>query len=661
MIDLEGGARQLLGKLQSKASPSIPLGSKGTFAEGEMTVIGFLQRSAWVDGGWYPFEEYLLFDPKIGFRWLVQSDLSWSYVQPVATGAVEYGGNTCTYDKVKFRVFQSRTQLRVDHVYGELYWRVTENEMVYGEDFIAPPAMLSREETGNEENWSLSTYLTIDQVKAAFPDKQLELGRESAIAPNRPYPIRGFGLVASLAVAALIVVAIVAGAMAKNTVVYTHAMTVGRAGTMTATGTAPATTAEIRPATVDTRAPPACLDYSELVTAFAGCDKAPLESRNAMKQALDALRSQWTDGPADMRDQIANACQQAIDAIRQVMATANCPLPNDLPLPPPPPAAPPAAAVPDLCLEYESVAKVYGGCTKLPKAKRDAVVAELASRRALWAGNKALPAKQLQTTCKTFVDTIRKNAQTAGCPLPAAAATKLGSGSGAPGSGSGSAASPPAGSGSARSGSATPASGSGSAAPPADVPTEIPGSTFFSDPFELSHHNIELEFTAGINNNWVYFAADLVEEATGKVVSFDDNIEFYSGVDDGEGWSEGSHEASQFLGPLPAGKYVLRIEAQQGGSNDVTLNVKIRQGIFRWRYFFLALGVLMVPFLIFGIHEWSFERRRWDNSTFGSEGAPKLASTYMILAFTGLFIGLWYLLKGAFVLLGAVAEASSDD
>ena len=91
--------------------------------------------------------------PAVGFRWLVCSDGHWSYVQPVAPGAVELA--PVRYDGVAFETF-SRAHLRVDEVLGELYWLVQEGERVFGEDYIAPPAMLSCETSDTEQTWSLN-------------------------------------------------------------------------------------------------------------------------------------------------------------------------------------------------------------------------------------------------------------------------------------------------------------------------------------------------------------------------------------------------------------------------------------------------------------------------------------------------------------------------
>jgi hypothetical protein len=49
----------------------------------------------------------------------------------------------------------------------------------------------------------------------------------------------------------------------------------------------------------------------------------------------------------------------------------------------------------------------------------------------------------------------------------------------------------------------------------------------FSDPFELAgNQNIAITVKApGLDNDWVYFTADLVEDNTGQVITFDDNLE----------------------------------------------------------------------------------------------------------------------------------------
>ena len=90
----------------------------------------------------------------VGFRWLVDSDGHWSYVQPIATGAVELRASRARYDRRQVPDVPA-AQLRVDQVFGEFYWQVQVGETVSSDDYVAPPAMLSRELSQTEEDWSL--------------------------------------------------------------------------------------------------------------------------------------------------------------------------------------------------------------------------------------------------------------------------------------------------------------------------------------------------------------------------------------------------------------------------------------------------------------------------------------------------------------------------
>jgi len=423
VLDLQQGTLRVLEKLKLKADPRIPLGSVGTFAEGEMTVIGYVQRSADIEGDWYAFDEYLLYEPTIGFRWLVCSDGHWSYVQPVATGAAEISTKGIKYDGVNFRLFQSAT-LRVDTVVGEFYWQVKAGETVLGEDYVAPPAMLSHESTEGEENWSLSTYVKPSAVEQAFGKAQLVLPPTSGIAPNQPDPTQGVASVLTLSLLALIALGIVFAALAPEVEKYSNTSIV----------------------------------------------------------------------------------------------------------------IPPTAAAPE--------------------------------------------------------------------------------------------------------------------AVPEGTEPPTPANVFFSEPFALdADKNIDLRFNTSLSNDWSYVVASLVNVATGDVVSVDASMEFYSGVEEGEYWTEGNQNAHEVVGPVPGGQYVLRLETQHGGGGEAMMSVVVRQGVFRARYFGLALAVLGLPFLIFGTWSYSVEKRRWTNSTEG-----KMPKTPFLILIGGFAL----VLGGIVAILKAIAESSSD-
>src|SRR4051812_5497006 len=62
-----------------RLKPLIELGTKGKLRGQPWQLIGFMQRT---DGsGEYAWEEYLLFNPWLGFRWLVEADGHWNLVR----------------------------------------------------------------------------------------------------------------------------------------------------------------------------------------------------------------------------------------------------------------------------------------------------------------------------------------------------------------------------------------------------------------------------------------------------------------------------------------------------------------------------------------------------------------------------------------------------
>jgi len=170
--------------------PLIPLGSKGRLQGVEWTVIGVMERSVTVEGVRYPWQEYLLYEPRHGFRWLVDAKGHWSFVEPVPAGDVqEVGSNLYRYRDRTFKHFQGGFA-NVDHVVGEFYWAVARGDQTQSHDFVSPPCMLSSERDESEVNWSFGTYTPPDEIWKAF---RLVGGppRPEGVAPHQPSPYAG--------------------------------------------------------------------------------------------------------------------------------------------------------------------------------------------------------------------------------------------------------------------------------------------------------------------------------------------------------------------------------------------------------------------------------------------------------------------------------------
>lgn len=94
-------------------------------------------------------------------------------------------------------------------------------------------------------------------------------------------------------------------------------------------------------------------------------------------------------------------------------------------------------------------------------------------------------------------------------------------------------------------------------------------------------------------------------------------ISYYSGVDGGESWSEGSERASAYFKVPEAGSYKLVIRGQGGrGSSSkapprANLTVTIKEGIIVSRYFVVLLVLCAFAFGLKYLGQWRFEAKRW--------------------------------------------------
>lgn len=169
-----------------KRRPTIPIGATGTFRGATYEVIAFLERSVKSEGVRYPWDEYLLRRSDGAYRWLVASNGHWSFVEPLNLADVKVSGTRARYDGTSFRRF-SRGKARVDVVLGEVYWEVKVGETVKSTDYVAPPRMVSFEESDGEKVVSLGTYVTPDELTAAFalPVKLSAPRGVGAQQPNR--------------------------------------------------------------------------------------------------------------------------------------------------------------------------------------------------------------------------------------------------------------------------------------------------------------------------------------------------------------------------------------------------------------------------------------------------------------------------------------------
>jgi uncharacterized membrane protein len=156
---------------------------------------------------------------------------------------------------------------------------------------------------------------------------------------------------------------------------------------------------------------------------------------------------------------------------------------------------------------------------------------------------------------------------------------------------------------------------------PPDVKSGSPESQAFSAPFVIDKKvPLEFEFEApSLDNTWLAAQLDLVNEETGEVIQVSPEASYYSGVDDGERWSEGSRSASKQTAEVDPGRYVLRatpmFDAPSSFPREFLVTVKADSGVGLCCPFFVFVLLFAGP-LFTAWRSSSFETRRWNDAVF---------------------------------------------
>lgn len=167
----------------------------------------------------------------------------------------------------------------------------------------------------------------------------------------------------------------------------------------------------------------------------------------------------------------------------------------------------------------------------------------------------------------------------------------------------------------------------GTAAQPAPGPAPLQENeaVLFAGPIELTDkgRNIAVTLSSPISQGWLGVEGALVSEQTGAVELFELQSSLYSGVEDGESWSEGRRKDTVYLSSLPPGTYMLRLNpGWEGAALPVNqFSLELRSGVTRWLYIWLAFFAIVIPPLLKLFQSMGFEGRRWAESMYSSTGA----------------------------------------
>jgi hypothetical protein len=136
-----------------------------------------------------------------------------------------------------------------------------------------------------------------------------------------------------------------------------------------------------------------------------------------------------------------------------------------------------------------------------------------------------------------------------------------------------------------------------------------------TQPFELTgrRSNVVVEIVTDLRNSWGHFNFALVNVETGAALDFGREIAYYTGHDSDGSWSEGSNRDTVYLPSVVSGRYYLLVEPESD-SRAMAYSVTVRRDVPRPAYLFVALGLLVIPPLIFAYRRFRFEHARWSES-----------------------------------------------
>jgi Domain of unknown function (DUF4178) len=218
LMDLRQGIGQALQHaVQTEPiQPLIPLGSTGQLQGAAWQVVGFQHRMGVAAGddehfGWC---EYLLYNQKRGFSFLVDAEDGWSQVKPT-TGApnMASNGQSATYLGTRY-LLTSAYSAETSYVAGEFYWPVERGQKTVNREFANGKNRLSLEQTAAELTWSSGSMIDSALVAKAFQlEGKAALLQRGDVAPAAALTARGLFIFIVICV----IIAMLLAAMNNNT------------------------------------------------------------------------------------------------------------------------------------------------------------------------------------------------------------------------------------------------------------------------------------------------------------------------------------------------------------------------------------------------------------------------------------------------------------
>lgn len=148
-------------------------------------------------------------------------------------------------------------------------------------------------------------------------------------------------------------------------------------------------------------------------------------------------------------------------------------------------------------------------------------------------------------------------------------------------------------------------------------PASLAGPTLHLSNTWSGSSNLLFKLRAPVNNNWFSLGVTLVHTQTLQEYDFEISVEYYSGYEGGEAWSEGSQTTEELLSALPGGTYQVILQPyRETGSSVNNFALTVEEDVPIWSNFWITLLLILVFPVLLWYRQYSFEHRRWMNSDY---------------------------------------------
>lgn len=167
------------------------------------------------------------------------------------------------------------------------------------------------------------------------------------------------------------------------------------------------------------------------------------------------------------------------------------------------------------------------------------------------------------------------------------------------------------------------------------VDTPFPADTnkvsFVTEKFEFGKNssNVKFDITAGVSNSWFELAVTMVNAKSGKEYSLEKGVEYYSGYEGGERWTEGGTHETAYFTRVPAGTYFFQLEGTREAAMTTgaalsysfasvapSFGITITYDVSNERNFWLSVLLFLIYPVVTYIRNYYRESGRWSNSPF---------------------------------------------